>query len=271
MYNGFIFIDEDPQATEKDLISVWHVSFLTPMGAIPLGISSLFYQELIIMYKEYYSRFVELIEQLSRTQNIYKCFDDYCYFHSIAIRNTVDLRDREERERLFIEKATKYGVENMTIMSKLCALTTDALSVKRCDFLGSIFMELGLGNANTGQFFTSSEVCNLMARVILANQLDVIRSQKFIQIQEPCIGAGSMPIAMMDYLYNNGINYQKKVHVTAYDVDLLVLRMAYIQLSLLGVPATLVHGNSLTLQDWDVWYTPMHIFFGWNRKLNSIS
>ena len=32
--------------------------------------------------------------------------------------------------------------------------------------------------------------------------------------------------------------------------------MAYIQLSLYGIPAMVIHGNTLTMEEWDRWYTP---------------
>lgn len=43
--------------------------------------------------------------------------------------------------------------------------------------------------------------------------------------------------------------------------------MAYVQLSLLGIPAVVVHGNALSLDVWGVWYTPAHVFVGWGRRL----
>ena len=32
--------------------------------------------------------------------------------------------------------------------------------------------------------------------------------------------------------------------------------MAYIQLSLYGIPAVVIHGNTLTMETWSHWYTP---------------
>jgi hypothetical protein len=57
--------------------------------------------------------------------------------------------------------------------------------------------------------------------------------------------------------------------VTAVDVDEKAAHMAYIQLSLLGVPAIVIHGNTLSLQEWSHWYTPAHIFAGWSMKLRA--
>ena len=43
--------------------------------------------------------------------------------------------------------------------------------------------------------------------------------------------------------------------------------MTYVQLSLLHVPATVVHGNALSMEVWGTWYTPAHILGGWTFKL----
>jgi hypothetical protein len=43
--------------------------------------------------------------------------------------------------------------------------------------------------------------------------------------------------------------------------------MAYLQLSLLHIPARITHGNSLSLDEFSHWYTPAHILGGWNFKL----
>ncbi|BCF95203.1 hypothetical protein [Paraburkholderia largidicola] len=38
-------------------------------------------------------------------------------------------------------------------------------------------------------------------------------------------------------------------------------------MSLLHVPATVVHGNALSMEVWGTWYTPAHILGGWTFKL----
>ena len=42
--------------------------------------------------------------------------------------------------------------------------------------------------------------------------------------------------------------------------------MCYIQLSLYGIPAVVVHGNSLTNEEWSSWQTPVYIIDGWRWK-----
>lgn len=51
--------------------------------------------------------------------------------------------------------------------------------------------------------------------------------------------------------------------VTATDVDIKCVWMTYLQLSLYGIPAVVIHGNSLSMQEHSRWYTPVYILDGW--------
>ena len=52
-----------------------------------------------------------------------------------------------------------------------------------------------------------------------------------------------MVIALAEAMRAEGINYQRQLHVTAIDIDPRVVHMAYIQFSLLHVPAEVVVGD----------------------------
>ena len=43
--------------------------------------------------------------------------------------------------------------------------------------------------------------------------------------------------------------------------------MAYLQLALLHIPAIVVHGNALTGEEWEHWYTPAHVVGDWGARL----
>ena len=65
-----------------------------------------------------------------------------------------------------------------------------------------------------------------------------------------------------------GFNYQTQMHATGVDVDLTAVHMTYLQLSLLNVPAIIVHGNTLAMKEYSRWYTPAHLLGFWTNKLN---
>lgn len=64
-------------------------------------------------------------------------------------------------------------------------------------------------------------------------------------INEPSCGGG-MIIATACVLRNEGINYQRKIDVVAQDLDWKGVYMCYLQLSLLGIKAICVQGDTLS-------------------------
>ena len=63
---------------------------------------------------------------------------------------------------------------------------------------------------------------------------------------DPACGAGAMLIAFANAAKRHGINYQKHVLFVSQDIDRTAAMMCYIQMSLLGCPAVVVIGDSLT-------------------------
>lgn len=135
------------------------------------------------------------------------------------------------------------------------------------DALGELFMSLELGDHWKGQFFTPYEVASLMARLTIGDAAGQVEREGFITVNEPACGAGGMVIAFAEALRDQGVNYHNSMHAIAQDIDATAVHMAYVQLSLLHIPAIVVHGNSLTVTEWDHWATPAHVLGMWDRRL----
>lgn len=69
-----------------------------------------------------------------------------------------------------------------------------------------------------------------------------------------------MLIAAVKILIESGLNPNVEIFVSGTDIDKSVLLMAYLQLSLLGVPGEFKVGNSLTAETREVWKTPMIVW-----------
>lgn len=95
----------------------------------------------------------------------------------------------------------------------------------------------------------------------------IIAERGFITVNDPCTGGGAMLIAAAHALQDEGLNHSQQMHATAKDIDIKAVHMTYIQLSLLGVPAVVVHGNSLAVEQRSVWRTPAHVLGFWDNKL----
>ena len=81
------------------------------------------------------------------------------------------------------------------------------------------------------------------------------------------LGRVALQIAQFDMLRTHGLAYEESVHLTAIDLDARCVQMAFIQLSLRNVPALLVHGNALSLEEYECWYTPAHVQYRWFQRL----
>lgn len=80
-----------------------------------------------------------------------------------------------------------------------------------------------------------------------------------------------MIIAFTEHMRAIGLNPQKQLHVTAVDIDITAVHMTFVQLSLLGIPAVIVHGDVLRLQEWSHWRTPFHVTGFWEYRLRNAS
>ena len=189
---------------------------------------------------------------------------------AIAVSNSVDRLQCEKREAQYMQIVKKYDKDEANEISHMFAMTVIEMENSPRDVLGETYMELEMGNDRTGQFFTPYHLSVMMAKMTFGDGLaDEIDKKGFITLSEPACGAGGMVIAIAEELQHKQINYQQALHVTAVDIDPICVHMSYLQFSLLHIPAIVVHGDTLKLEEWNRWYTPAHIMGGWDWRLNS--
>jgi len=214
---------------------------------------------------------IRLLTANSHRHHLWDVFSDFCEMGALAMSNSVDLAHYEEREKRYLSIVQKYEPSEVQRFPQMLAELTMAMEYGPDDVLGKVFGELDLGNSARGQFFTPYEVCTLMARQLVGDGADLrstIEDRGFIRVSEPACGAGAMVIAMADVLHSYGINYQQSMHVCAQDIDSRAVHMAYLQFSLLNIPAVVILGNTLSLEEREHWYTPAHLLGLWNVRLN---
>ncbi|SEI14607.1 hypothetical protein SAMN05216228_102810 [Rhizobium tibeticum] len=110
----------------------------------------------------------------------------------------------------------------------------------------------------------------MMARMVAGSSEDMqkaIMERGFLVAQEPAVGSGAMIVALAEAILEAGFNYQQLLHVTAVDIDARAVPMAYVQFSLLHIPATVIVGDSLAMRFRENWHTMAHVTGGWAGKL----
>lgn len=222
------------------------------------------------MTKNNYTKdFIKCLEDIDRTKNSYDIFQDFITMAALSLQNATLKSAELEQEYLSLVK--QYNNPNK--FAELLAITAAALENKMQDFLGEVYMQAGFGNKNNGQFFTPYHVSKLMADVTIDYESieKVIAEQGYFTASDPCCGGGSMFIAVAESLKEKGYNPQKVLMIQGIDIDLKCCQMSYIQTSLLGLTGAIIHGNSLTLETWKTFVTPLSYINPYFIKNKSIT
>ena len=103
------------------------------------------------------SAFLKIFNTTARYHHRHKVFEDFVSCAAIALHNGV--AHDAELEKQYLSIIAGYEKEDVTRMAELLGHVVMALDQERCDFLGSVFMELELGDKYRGQFFTPWDVC----------------------------------------------------------------------------------------------------------------
>lgn len=208
---------------------------------------------------------IKLIESIGYRHGISTVFDDYLTIASCAVSNAVDKVHFDEREALYMQTIKKYSKEELRKIVELHAMVVNALeqSLYSSDLLGELYHSLNLSNSRNGQFFTPIHIAEFMAEAMLGPKCTEIEEKGYVTLCEPTCGSGVMVIAAANSLYKNHYNPSQNMCVLACDNDIRCARMAYIQLSYLGIPAVVVHGDSLAMQEYARFYTPVYMMGGW--------
>lgn len=191
-------------------------------------------------------RIIGLIEEISGSHSEHQVFVDWCAMTAISISNACTLETSDEfkqREDVYSHIIGKYQRNDVEKFAEMIALLVLELEENPRDVLGDIYMQGGFGSKSTGQFFTPYNLSRLCA-ALTVNESNRAQDGK-IHICEPSCGGGGMIIAAAMELKSKGVNYQDELEVVAQDLDWNCVYMCYIQLSLLGISAVVVQGDTL--------------------------
>ena len=172
---------------------------------------------------------------------------DWVEMSALSIQNACCITHDKiwrDREKTYLDIANKYSDKELSQMSEMLSWLADELEEEFSDALGSIYMECGIGNKYTGQFFTPFHLSVLCARFGI--DLNNLPESGRITLNEPSCGGGGMIIAACKVLHYHGFDFQRRLDVVAQDLDWKSVYMTYLQLSLIGCRAVVVQGNTLT-------------------------
>lgn len=188
---------------------------------------------------------IKNINSIAGKYSAYEVFTDWIRCGSLSISNSLHIiHDKvwQEREQAYVDIMKKYTEEERKKLVEMFGMLMETIEYQMTDVLGEIYMEAGMGSKAAGQFFTPFHLSKACAQLIDYSPDEYGK----IRINEPSCGGGGMIIAMAAVLKERGINYQQCMEVVAQDLDWKGVYMCYLQLSLLGINAVCVQGNTLS-------------------------
>lgn len=222
---------------------------------------------------KYEKEFVQIFDKLAYKYDPGTIWMDFVNMMACMISNTVDWEMREKREKSYSETMTKYSKDDMDQFAQMGATLMTALAVKPAqDFLGNLYMLLGLNKLSRAQIFTPWRVATAMARLPMEQPdfLKTVEEKGFASIYDPACGAGCILLAIASefVVCTKGGNFQDGLLLVGQDVDRTAAQMCYIQMSLISCAGYVIVGDSLThpptgdvllprfSEDTDIWITP---------------
>lgn len=188
---------------------------------------------------------INTINRISGRYSAYEVFTDWIRCSALATSNAYQLsHDKvwQDREQAYLDTTKKYKKEELLEFSRMLIFLAEALEYKIEDVLGQVYMEGNMGSRAAGQFFTPYHLSRLCAGLV-TSQPD---EDGIFRLSEPSCGGGGMIIATADVLRERRIDYQRCMKVVAQDLDWKGVYMCYLQLSLLGIDAEVIQGNTLS-------------------------
>ena len=192
-------------------------------------------------------------------------FKDFVSLSAAVISNQYDPVHAETRlaeSKRILERYQPAEVRQMEYLfgELAAAITANVEHDAFIDVLGRLYTESNY--AGKSQDFTPEGMAKLLARLGTPN-LSKLPERGYFLLNEPTCGSGALVLAAAEYIGDAGYNLCQHLVVQASDVDRCCAEMAYIQLSLYGIPAVVVRGDVLTLKEYDRYYTPAYIFGEW--------
>jgi hypothetical protein len=205
---------------------------------------------------------------------------------AIAISNSVtrelyarDERLRkvwEDREQRYLDVIKRYDKDEVdAITAMFAAIVEEAERHPWQDFAGQAYMELGISNRNTGQFFTPYGLCQLSSKLTGGDMRQRVDDDGWYTVYDCACGGGAMLIAGCEEasLELGDLDWRNHVLCVANDIDRVCACMCYVQLSLIGAAGIVTQSDTLKKASVDfyeepenVWLTPTYLSDIWTLR-----
>ncbi len=232
--------------------------------------------------------FMRCFKELTGARHQYPVWSDIWELFALTIMNplTKDLYSEheylkkvwDEREERYKTVISRYSEEEVnTIISMFGYMVLEFDNNPYQDFAGQTYMELGISNKNSGQFFTPYNLTQLMARLTMSHESlrRDVKERGWCMIYDCAVGGGATLIGGCEKASQEfkRLDWRNHVMCMGNDIDITCVHMCYVQLSLLGVAGIVTQSDALTTAQVDfyktpecVWFTPTYFNKLWTER-----
>lgn len=181
-----------------------------------------------------------------------EAFKLFCTMAACAVA----LRSREDEYREAVAGWERAELE--VLQGAFPLLVAEMEENPHVDLLGPAYEALGspADRLGRGEFYTPQAVSDLVAELNVEDAGRDWPEERPLSLLEPACGSGGMVLSFVKAMHRRGIP-PSRVRVKAWDVSKTACDMAYTNLTLWGVPATVVWGNSLSGEVTRGWRNPL--------------
>lgn len=214
--------------------------------------------------KSFSQRICPMIQNASSSESPSKVFQDMVESIVLALRNQSEPDAlRPAREKRWEEIRDYHGQDVIDVYANVLAELVLEAGKRDGDLLGEIYMNLGykgrsLGSGALGQYFTPWHVSALMASMTSSPAFisETISKQGQYRMLEPACGSGGMVVASAMAFKNAGFDLSRQYYAEATDCDRVCVHMTYIACTIYGIPAKIIHGDTIRQEVWEEIPTP---------------
>ncbi len=202
-------------------------------------------------------RLVEEIRNLGRTHGLNTVFTNFLELTALALAIHMDPVNWAERQESYEELERSIDRQTLSAYGRMAFYLIQSVLKYRSepkDILGEVYTRLKLSNEWNGQYFTPDSISRFMAEILQIPE-DIPEEEGYVTINEPTCGSGTMIYGAVWAMQKNGFDYQRKSLFVAQDIDIRCVWMTYIQCCLYRIPVVVIHGNTLTQEEWSYWYS----------------
>ena len=201
--------------------------------------------------------------RISRPQTL----SDFLAYCALLLSIRTDPVHTEQRSKSLERLKANYKKDEWEAFYQglvdLCRTFVRNIQVGRYeDLFAGPFTQVRATSRALKQDFTPVDVGKLIGAISVSSNLS-LPEEGFFSLSDHACGSGTLLLAGAQRIADTGYNPAEQLVIQAADLDARCVHMTYLHLSLYGIPAVIVQGNTITLNEYDRWYTPVYLWRKW--------